>query len=101
MHNLYLGAASIGGKEVIKRTENWTERVFGEGTCSGYCMVVISGNGADTAEPKTYWEEHMISDYWEPDEIFENSRLATNVTITPEMDGMVIYVPERKDDEIP
>ena len=43
----------------------------------------------------------QLEDYWEWDEIFEGSRLASVVTLTKGMDGMVVYVPDRIVDDVP
>lgn len=75
--------------------------MFGEGPTSGYDHVVLSGPGVDTANPITYAEERMLEDYWDFDEIFPESRLATQVTLTKAMDGMIVYVPPRVDDSNP
>jgi hypothetical protein len=42
-----------------------------------------------------------LGDYWDDDEIFPESRLATQVTVTKEMDGMTVYVPDRLVDDNP
>lgn len=63
--------------------------------------MVLVGKGADTAARKTPIEEQMIDDHWDFDEIYEGSRLASAVTLTKEMDGMVVYVPDRIVDDIP
>lgn len=96
-----LGPASVGAPYEVVRTENWTEPTFGEGVNSGFDMVVLVGNGVATAEPKSYLEDQMISDYWDEDEIFDGARLASAVTLTKEMDGMIVYIPDRLADDVP
>jgi hypothetical protein len=46
-------------------------------------------------------ELKRLQDYWEEDEIFPESRLASQVQITPQMDGMTVYVPDRIVEDIP
>jgi hypothetical protein len=46
-------------------------------------------------------EERMINDYWDFDEIFPESRLASMITLNNTMDGMIVYVPPRVDDSNP
>jgi hypothetical protein len=96
-----LGPSSIGGPTEIVHTERWTEPVFGEGPTSGYDHVVLSGPGVNTATPRTRPESRMIEDYWDFDEVFEESRLASMITLTKQMDGMIVYVPARVDDNHP
>lgn len=96
-----LGPSTIGGPSQIIHSERWTEPVFGEGPTSGYDHVVLSGPGANTAAPVTRSESRMIEDYWDFDEVFQESRLASMVTLTKQMDGMIVYVPPRVDDSNP
>ena len=101
MQGIELGPASVGAEPEVKRTDLWIEPTFGEGVNSGFDHVVLVGNGVDTADRKTPIEEQMLEDYWDVDEIFEGSRLASAVKLTKEMDGMIVYVPDRLADDIP
>lgn len=101
MQGIELGPSSVGGLPETKRTELWTEPTFGEGVNSGFDHVVLVGKGVETAPPKTPIEEQMLDDYWDDDEIFEGSRLASAVALTKEMDGMIVYVPDRLCDDVP
>lgn len=101
MHRIELGPASMGGVPEVDRTESWTEPTFGEGMSSGYDHVVLVGNGSTTGVRKTYIEQQMLQDYWDFDEIYEGSRLASTVILTPEMNGMTVYVPDRVVDDVP
>ena len=89
------------GVEQHVHNERWTEPLFGEGPTSGYDHVVLSGPGVDTAGPITRSEERMLEDYWDFDEIFPESRLASMIILTKAMDGMIVYVPPRVDDSNP
>jgi hypothetical protein len=89
------------GPSELVHTERWTEPVFGDGPTSGYDHVVLSGPGVDTATPMTPTEERMINDYWDFDEIFPESRLASMIKLNKTMDGMIVYVPPRVDDSNP
>mmetsp|Transcript_17094 Transcript_17094/g.42706 ORF Transcript_17094/g.42706 Transcript_17094/m.42706 type:complete len:177 (-) Transcript_17094:309-839(-) len=96
-----LGPSSIGGPSEIVHSENWTEPVFGAGPTSGYDHVIVSGPGVATATPMTEHESEMIEDYWDFDEVFPESRLASMITLTKEMNGMIVFVPPRVDDSNP
>eukprot|EP00525_Craspedostauros_australis_P012369 CAMPEP_0198109438 /NCGR_PEP_ID=MMETSP1442-20131203/1471_1 /TAXON_ID= /ORGANISM="Craspedostauros australis, Strain CCMP3328" /LENGTH=169 /DNA_ID=CAMNT_0043765099 /DNA_START=162 /DNA_END=671 /DNA_ORIENTATION=+ len=96
-----LGPAGTCGVSEVVRSDEWTEPVFGDGPTSGFDHVVLSGAGVDTAAPMTRSEERMIEHYWDFDEIFPESRLATEIKLTGAMDGMIVYVPPRIDDTNP
>jgi hypothetical protein len=101
MQGIDLGPASVGAAPEVKRTDDWIEPTFGEGITSGYDHVVLVGNGSTSAARITPVEQQMLEDHWDLDEIFEGSRLASAVVLTKEMDGMVVYVPDRIVDDIP
>jgi len=101
MHGIDIGPESHGAAPEIERTERWIEPTFGEGVTSGYDHVVLVGKGTETAARMTPIEQQMLEDHWDWDEIFEGSRLASAVTLTKEMDGMTVYVPDRIVDNIP
>ena len=96
-----LGPVNLCGPPQVVHSERWTEPVFGDGPTSGYDHVVLNGPGTDTADPPTYAETKMLEDYWDFDEIFPESRLASMVKLTKAMDGMIVYVPPRLDDSNP
>ncbi|GFH49497.1 hypothetical protein CTEN210_05973 [Chaetoceros tenuissimus] len=101
VNGIDLGPASVGGAVEAVRSDTWTEPLYGEGPSTGYDHVLLVGNGADTAAPITPHEKSALGDYWDEDEIFPESRLACMVTVTKEMDGMTVYVPDRIVDDIP
>mmetsp|Transcript_13173 Transcript_13173/g.18956 ORF Transcript_13173/g.18956 Transcript_13173/m.18956 type:complete len:167 (-) Transcript_13173:112-612(-) len=101
MHEIDIGPASTCAPFEAVRSEKWTEPLYGEGPTSGFDHVLLSGNGAETAAPKNGTEERMLRHYWDDDEIFPESRLASVITLTKAMDGMVVYVPDRIVDDIP
>jgi hypothetical protein len=92
---------SGSGVSDIIHSDLWTEPVFGDGPTSGYDHVVLSGTGRHSAAPMTPAEEKMINDYWDFDEVFPESRLASQIKLTKAMDGMIVYVPPRIDDSNP
>ena len=96
-----LGPMTHCGPSEVVHSELWTEPIFGDGPTSGYDHVVLSGPGVDTATPMTPTEERMINDYWDFDEVFPESRLASMIRLNKTMDGMIVYVPPRVDDSNP
>jgi len=101
MNEIDLGPSSIGGAVEAARSDTWTEPLYGEGPSTGYDHVLLVGNGAETATPITHKELAALGDYWDDDELFPESRLASMVLLTKEMDGMTVYVPDRIVDDIP
>jgi hypothetical protein len=101
MHDIDIGPSSSGAVWSAVRSDTWTEPLFGEGPTTGFDHVLIQGKGADTAAPKTPVEERMLTHYWDDDELYPESRLASMITLTKQMDGMTVYVPDRIVDDIP
>jgi hypothetical protein len=101
INEVELGPMTECGPAEVVHSERWTEPVFGDGPTSGYDHVVLTGPGVDTATPVTPTETRMIEDYWDFDEIFPESRLASMIKLTKAMDGMIVFVPPRVDDSNP
>jgi hypothetical protein len=101
MHGIDIGPASNGAVYEKVRSDTWTEPLYGEGPTSGFDHVLLTGNGVETAPPKNHVEERMLNEYWEDDELYPESRLASVIILTKEMDGMTVYVPDRIVDDIP
>lgn len=101
MNGIDLGPASTGGRVEEVRSDTWTEPLYGEGPTTGYDHVLLVGNGVGTAKPMTHVEKKVLYEYWEDDEVFPESRLATQVVVTKEMGGMTVYIPDRIIDNIP
>ena len=101
MQGIDIGPSSGGAKPETMRTDTWMEPTFGEGPTSGYDHVVLTGKGADKVPRATYAEMAQLEDHWDWDEIFSTSRLASVVTLTADMDGMVVFVPDRIVDDCP
>ena len=102
LHGIDIGPAFRAGDPEIYRSERWIEPTFGEGPSCGYDHVILHGPGSDTVgQPRSERELSLISEYWDDDEVFDESRLACMITITKEMDGMIVYVPDRLVCDIP
>ena len=103
MNGVDLGPSSVGAVQQKIRSDTWTEPLYGEGATSGFDHVLLQGGneGVSLAEPPHSNEIKMLEKYWDEDEIFPESRLASMVEINDKMDGMVVYVPDRLVDDIP
>lgn len=101
MHGIDIGPSSCGGPVEAVRSDTWTEPLYGEGTTTGFDHVVLGGNGVDKAKPMDKSERRMLHEYWAEDELFPESRLASQIVLVKEMDGMNVYLPPRLCDDIP
>ena len=103
MNNVDLGPSSVCAPQQKIRSSTWTEPLYGEGATSGFDHVMLQGGnkGVELVEPPHSNEIKMLEAYWDEDEIFPESRLASQVEINGDMDGMVVYVPDRLVDDIP
>lgn len=101
MHGIDIGPSSSGGPVERVNSDTWTETLYGEGPNTGFDHVLISGNGSDTVKPVDWVEERLLKEYWDEDELFPESRLASQLTLNKAMDGMVVYVPDRLVDDCP
>lgn len=69
-----------------------------EGDCGGLCAcatchVYVPPEWLERLEPKDELEENMLDFAFD---VKENSRLACQIEITPELEGMVVHMPERQ-----
>jgi len=85
------------------RSSTWTEPLYGSGAGSGFDHVLLQGGheGVKALDPPQSNELKLLHVYWDEDEVFPESRLASQVEINSKMDGMVVYVPDRLVDDIP
>ena len=101
MHDIDIGPECRIGDPAVEMSDEWIEPTFGEGPTCGFDHVVLTGPGSETAPIMTREEEMMLYDYWDDDEIYPESRLACMITLTKDMNGMIVYVPDRICDDIP
>ena len=69
-----------------------------DGDCGGACAcatchVYVDPVWADKLEPPTELEIAMLDFAYEPD---ERSRLACQIKVKPELDGLTVYLPARQ-----
>ncbi|KAF0682566.1 Aste57867_25364 [Aphanomyces stellatus] len=75
------------------RTPEFTESLFGEGPSSPLSHVVVSNEWVSKLPAPTDREVRILEDVPE-DDWTKNSRLATEIILTKDLDGLVIAVPE-------
>ena len=69
-----------------------------DGDCGGACAcatchVYVDPNWADALPKPTELEADMLGFAYEPD---ERSRLSCQIKMTPELDGLTVYLPQRQ-----
>ncbi len=100
IHDIDVGPSSLCGEVEKVHSEDFTEPLFGEGPSAGFDHVVLAGSGVETAARKSHVEEFMLHQYWNIDDLYPESRLASLITLTKEMDGLIVFIPDRLEDEI-
>ncbi|RQM14838.1 hypothetical protein DD237_003298 [Peronospora effusa] len=83
-----------GGMYDARRTDFYTESLFGEGLTSPQSHVVISNEWISKLPPADTKERHIIDTYVPTEDRSTNSRLGTGIVLQKELDGMVVAVPE-------
>ncbi|CEP00266.1 2Fe-2S ferredoxin-type domain-containing protein [Plasmodiophora brassicae] len=89
-HNLPIDGACGGGGAPVE--------LFGEGPQCTYCHVDVAREYLDKLPPVNWREQEMLG---EIPNIKSNTRLACQITVTPDMEGMRVAIPEYDDSEIP
>ncbi|KAF3948542.1 hypothetical protein CMV_025474 [Castanea mollissima] len=69
--------------------------------CSAECEVNIAQKWLDMLPPRTYDEEYILKRSSRARVMNTHSRLACQVVLTPELQGMIVGVPEPKPWDIP
>ncbi|ATQ56397.1 2Fe-2S iron-sulfur cluster-binding protein [Paracoccus yeei] len=65
------------------------------GACAcSTCHVYVAAEWIDRLPPRDELEQDMLEFAWEPDA--ERSRLTCQIKVTPELDGLIVTLPERQ-----
>jgi len=65
------------------------------GACAcSTCHVYVAAEWVDRLPPRDPMEEDMLDFAWQPDPV--RSRLTCQIKVTPELDGLVVNLPERQ-----
>ena len=76
-----------------KRSERWIEDAYGEGPSSWASHVVVPKEWNDKI-PEPMYAELETLDLIDSVDRAPTSRLATQIVLTKELDGMTVYVPD-------
>jgi hypothetical protein len=94
-HKIDLGPATTGAVVERVNSERWTEDLYGEGANSGFDHVKIPEKWQPFLPKMDEMEEMMLEQYWEEEDLTPGaSRLASQVAIVKEMEGMTVYIPD-------
>lgn len=86
---------SNGGGNPATRNKSvrWTEDIFGEGPVSNIAHVVLPREWVGKVPAPTPHEQSLI-DAIDADDRTPTSRLATEIVLTKDIDGIVVFVPD-------
>lgn len=91
------GIEAINGHSVMETAvRNGIKGVLGEcgGTCScSTCHCYVACEWLERLPPKSQEEADLLDFAWEPK---DSSRLTCQITVTDEIDGLVLQVPEQQ-----
>jgi len=94
LHGIDIGPTSVGGVREKVHSERWTEPLYGEGCVLGYDHVQIPPAWRATLADKTPWEQEMLETYWDSEDLNDASRLASQLTLSKQHDGIQVYIPD-------
>ncbi len=99
----FAGSCKGGGSPefALHKEGNWVEPKYGEGASCFYCHVIIPSSHYHMLPPKMPDEVSQLKDYPFREDITETSRLGCQVTLTKDMDGMIVYVPDGPPFDLP
>lgn len=97
------GACGGGGAPVdeLQPQGAWYRPAYGEGAQCFHCHVIIPRSHAALLPPKRPDEAEALAEYPFAEDMTDTSRLACQVQLTKEMDGMVVYVPDGPPSDVP
>jgi hypothetical protein len=88
-----------GGTPVaVKRTEQWTETLFGEGPTCFLCHVQIPPQYHHLLPDKGVNDDKGLYDRWK-DEANNTSFLACQIVLEKKHEGMVVFVPDAQPED--
>mmetsp|Transcript_16003 Transcript_16003/g.18087 ORF Transcript_16003/g.18087 Transcript_16003/m.18087 type:complete len:178 (-) Transcript_16003:163-696(-) len=92
-------SGSGGGNQSQRvRSSTWTEDIYGEGATSNHSHVIIPPEWYTKLPEPTPQEAELLNLL---DDISPNSRLGSEVRLTKELDGLLVYIPDPYPCDIP
>ena len=101
MHKLPMDVnTNVSAPSSVKQSDIWTEDLYGEGPHSSHSHVLISPEWVDKV-PEPLSAEQTRLEVMDEDLLTPNSRLGECITLTKELDGLVVSLPEMPPTDIP
>mmetsp|Transcript_26145 Transcript_26145/g.34354 ORF Transcript_26145/g.34354 Transcript_26145/m.34354 type:complete len:169 (-) Transcript_26145:148-654(-) len=103
MHKLDMEGPCAGGghaSEVV-RSKDWTEPLYGEGPTCAYCHVMVPGQWAEALPGAKASETNCLNSFYEDEDISPTSRLACQITLTKELNGITVFIPDAPPSDCP
>lgn len=100
----YLDEGCGGGGapvEAFHAKGSWFEPKYGEGASCAYCHVIIPKSHYHLLPARRPDEAASLAEYPFEEDMTATSRLACQVTLTKEMEGMVVYIPDGPPSDLP
>ena len=102
IEELYADDGGGGAITDIVHRDSWTEQTFGEGPQSVVSHVILTNDWVDKVPPPLTGEETILKHSLDEGERRgANSRLASEITLTKELDGITCFVPPQPPFNIP
>lgn len=100
----FVDAGCGGGgtpQDVLHKDGMWYEPKYGEGAACSFCHVIIPQSHYPKLAPKRPDEIAQLETYPFPEDMTNTSRLACQVKLSDDMNGMVVYIPDGPPSDIP
>lgn len=95
MHDVNLGYAVTGDPRERQSSDVWTEDLFGEDCMDAHDHVYVPPEWLSKLPEIRPYERDIIAQFWEPEEVSDSSRLASKITLTKDLDGITVFVPDQ------
>lgn len=94
LHGIDIGPISIGAPRKVVHSSSWSEDLFGEGAGLGFDHVQVPPAWLEKLPPRSDQEDDLLHLYWDPEDLTDSSRLASQLVLRKDLDGIQIYIPD-------
>ena len=84
----------------VHQNEQWVEDVFGEGTMSAHCHIIVPEAWYTKLPPADVDELAAMQLNIDKSDLTQKSRLASQVVLTKNLEGLLFYVPDQPPNEV-
>jgi len=103
MHKLDMEGPCAGGghpPEVVRSAE-WTEPLYGEGPQCAYCHVMVPAQWNERLPAPRASETSCLNSFYDEEDISQTSRLACQITLTKDLEGLTVFIPDAPPSDCP